>query len=211
MKSIYMVFAIFCTPLLYAQDDVKMHISTKVNDQNMQQIMDFEGINLTQFNFENKNLQNAFYALNIKEFKDGNLIETYRLFDGSESPIFQLDSSIASFNIITKISDGEFSIGLRTSRFASKKLTFPLYEDTSRYALKDFTLNSNTLHVSLTKPIHLLAIITPKMNPDGSGSYCEVAQSGVTPELLGKEFDIPHYFLVEMQFYTNKGANSKPQ
>lgn len=81
----------------------------------------------------------------------------------------------------------------------------------SRYALKDFTTGSNILNVEINKPIYLLVIITPKINPDGSGSYCEVAQSGIDPNTLGKKFDIPHYFLVDVQFYKSDEKHSKAQ
>ncbi|WP_186434988.1 hypothetical protein [Gillisia sp. Hel_I_86] len=37
-------------------------------------------------------------------------------------------------------------------------------------------------------------------NNGGSSSYCAVAQAGVPLEKLAEEFDIPHYFLIQMRF-----------
>ena len=201
MKAVIIIFVHVIASSLNAQKDVKLSISSKINQTDIQQLMDFEGLNLTHFSFESEKLMNTFYRIKVKEFKDGNLVNNQQLFDGGETDYFKVDTTLATFNIITKIGDDGLKIGLRTDRFASKVLHFNLSENSARYALKDFTTQSNSLYFDSEESMYLLAIITPKMNPDGSGSYCAVAQSGINPEMLGKEFDIPHYFLVEIQWY----------
>jgi hypothetical protein len=70
------------------------------------------------------------------------------------------------------------------------------------YALKDFAGSKPSLHVSADKPIYLFAVIPPTMHADGTGSYCEVAQSEVPPEEFGNKFQLSQYFLLEMRFLT---------
>ena len=46
----------------------------------------------------------------------------------------------------------------------------------------------------------ILTYIMPYQKKDGSKQYCEVVQSGVNPEELGKKYGIPRYFLIEIKF-----------
>ena len=68
------------------------------------------------------------------------------------------------------------------------------------YALKDFFGEKKELTINPNKKNAVFAILTPTIHPDGSGSYCEVAQSDIAPEKLGEHFKIPHYFLVTINF-----------
>ena len=65
--------------------------------------------------------------------------------------------------------------------------------------MKDFFGSKLTIELPMTEEIPLFAIITPTLHKDGSASYCEVVQSDIKPEELGKHFNIPHYFLVTMK------------
>lgn len=46
----------------------------------------------------------------------------------------------------------------------------------------------------------LYGIIIPTLYKDGRSSYYAVAQAGVPLEKLAEEFDIPHFFLIQMKF-----------
>ncbi|PKP15193.1 MAG: hypothetical protein CVU07_11030, partial [Bacteroidetes bacterium HGW-Bacteroidetes-23] len=69
-----------------------------------------------------------------------------------------------------------------------------------KYALKDFFGSNEEMNIELNKKTAVFAIITPTIHKDGSGSYCEVAQSSIKPEKLGEHFKIPHYFLITITF-----------
>ena len=66
--------------------------------------------------------------------------------------------------------------------------------------MKDFFGSKKELSIDLQKKNAVFAIITPTIHEDGSGSYCEVAQSEIAPEKLGEHFKIPHYFLITITF-----------
>ena len=67
-----------------------MKVGTTLDGEDLWQIMDFEGINLTRFDFESEGLKNSFYELHVKEFKGGNLVKNNKIFDGGESDFLKL-------------------------------------------------------------------------------------------------------------------------
>ncbi|WP_295179814.1 hypothetical protein [uncultured Christiangramia sp.] len=101
---------------------------------------------------------------------------------------------------MSKIDQGDLKIWLRGQQFGSKQSYFALTNDNGRYVAKDFFGSKKILQEDINKAFHLMAIITPNRNPDGSGSYCRVAQSEIDPEKLGTAFGIPHYYLIEIEF-----------
>lgn len=98
------------------------------------------------------------------------------------------------------MSDGELKTYIRGEKFGSRKSYFKLISDSDKYALKDFFGSEKELNIDLKKKNAVFAIITPTIHEDGSGSYCEVAQSNIAPEKLGEHFKIPHYFLITITF-----------
>jgi len=82
--------------------------------------------------------------------------------------------------------------------FSSAKVYNELKDNADWYVLKDFFGSKKEWFISgnLDREIPILAIITPRMNADGTKSYCEVVQSKIIPEEFGLHFKIPHYFLM---------------
>ncbi|WP_338792939.1 hypothetical protein [Bernardetia sp. MNP-M8] len=187
------------TNFVFCQD-VKVTASYGSKNQEIQDIIDFQNIFIEKFNFASDSLIGKWFEVNIQEYKDGNLVNTTLIFDGSESDYFKIDSSEMSIKIFTDINDSNLITSIFGKRFRSKKMDFELTEDSKRYVLKDFFGSNDEIQVSLKQEFPILAIITPTLRKDGSSSYCEVVQSNIKPEELGKHFDIPHYFLITMKF-----------
>jgi hypothetical protein len=182
-------------------NQIKINLKTGVENQELQNYFDFE--NISQFNFEVNGLlvKNKAYVLKLKEFEKGNLINNYTLFDERNNKYFKTDSTSMSFKIFTKIDQESLKIWIRGKSFGSKKSYFKLQEENiSKYVVKDFIGGRNPLIKDISKPFYLLAAITPYITKSGDGQYCKVAYSDINPENFGKEFGIPHYFLVEMEF-----------
>ena len=179
---------------------VDISINTRAETEEMQLLYDFENINKSEFSFDGESIKARYYVLRMKEFLDGELIETSSLFDERGNKMFQVDSSHTSFKLLSKIDQGDLKIWLRGKQFGSKQSHFALTNDNGRYVAKDFFGSKKILQEDINEPFHLMAIITPNRNPDGSGSYCRVAQSEIDPEKLGTAFDIPHYYLIEIEF-----------
>ena len=78
---------------------------------------------------------------------------------------------------------------------------FDLNKDSHLYVLNDFFGINKELNFELsTESSPIIAIITPSIRRDGSGSYCKIANSGIAPEKLGERFNIPQCFLISIKF-----------
>ena len=198
--KITILFAfVIMTNLAFAQN-VKMTNNYGSENQEIQDLIDFENIYIEQLNFESENLNGKHYQINIEEYKDGKHIKTSNLFDSSESEYFKIDSNKESLKFFFKLSEEKLKAYIRGKKFGSKKAYFKLRNDEDKYALKDFFGSKKELNIDLQKKNAVFALITQTIHEDGSGSYCEVAQSEIAPEKLGEHFKIPHYFIISITF-----------
>lgn len=201
-KVIYLLT--FISSLTFAQN-IKVTSNYGSENKDVQDLISFENIFFNKLNFQSENLKGKFYKIVLDEFRNGKLVKTSVLFDGSEADIFKIDNDKLSLKFAFKLSDGKlktFVIGNTASGqgFYSKKFYSKLYNDEDDYALKNFFGSKEEISLDINKVNAIFAIITPTIHKDGSGSYCEVAQSDVAPEKLGEKFKIPHYFLVTIKF-----------
>ena len=201
MKKRIILFAILIiSQLNYSQKTVKMITEYGAKNRELEEVLSFENIGLETLNFESNEIKGKFYEINIKEYRNGKLVKTKKIFDGSESEYFKIDSTFTSFKLFTKMENDKLKTQLKGKRFASRQEFFNLEKGNGEYILKDFQGSKKFLNVSLNEDFPILAIITPTMRKDGSSSYCEVAQSDIAPEKFGEKFNIPHYFIILMKF-----------
>jgi hypothetical protein len=201
-KLIYSLTLI--SSLAFAQN-VKVTSNYGSENQDIQDLINFENIFFDKLNFQSKNLKGKTYKIVLEEFKKGKLVKTSVLFDGSEADIFKIDKDKLSLKFAFKLSDGKlktFVIGKTISGqgFYSKKFYSKLHNEEDDYALKNFLGSKEDISLDINKKNAIFAIITPTIHEDGTGSYCEVAQSDIAPEKLGEKFKISHYFLVSIKF-----------
>lgn len=201
-KLIYALTLI--SSLAFAQN-VKMTSNYGSENQEIQDLINFENIFFDKLNFQSENLKGKSYKISLDEFQGGKLVKTSVIFDGSEADIFKIDKDKLSLKFAFKLSDGKlktFVIGKTISGqgFYSKKFYSKLHNEEDDYALKNFLGSKEEISLDINKKNAIFAIITPTIHEDGSGSYCEVAQSNIAPEKLGEKFKIPHYFLVSIKF-----------
>jgi len=201
-KLIYSLTLI--SSLAFAQN-VKVTSNYGSENQDIQDLINFENIFFDKLNFQSENLKGKTYKIALEEFKKGKLVKTSVIFDGSEADIFKIDKDKLSLKFAFKLSDGKlktFVIGKTISGqgFYSKKFYSKLHNEEDDYALKNFLGSKEDISLDINKKNAIFAIITPTIHEDGTGSYCEVAQSDIAPEKLGEKFKIPHYFLVSIKF-----------
>lgn len=200
MKFKLLVILLLITNILIAQNTVKITNNYGSENLEIQDINEFENIYIEKLNFESEKLIGKFFTIKINEYKNGKLKNTTILFDGLESDYFKIVTNKESLKFFFKMADGKLKTYIRGQKFGSKKSYFKLFEDSEKYALKDFFGNKSELNLDISKQNAIFAIITPTIHKDGSGSYCEVAQSDVEPEKLGEHFKIPHYFIINIEF-----------
>ncbi len=186
--------------ILYAQNSIKLTAKYGSDYTEVQHLTDFENIFIEQLNFESQILKGKSYVINMIEFKNGEKIKTTTLFDGTELDYFKINSDKLVLDFYFKLENGKLKTQLFNPQFKSRKSYFKLYDETDKYVLKDFLGRKSEIMLDMNKKHTILAIITPKKNADGSSSYCEVVQSNIKPEELGNHFQIPHYFLVNIEF-----------
>ena len=201
MKKKIMLFALlFVFQLNYSQKTVKMTTEYGAKNRELQEVLNFENIGLETLNFESNEIKGKYYEININEFKNGKLIKTKSLFKGNDSEYFIIDSTFTSFKFFTKMENNKLKTFLKGKRFGSRQEFFDLEDGNGTYVLKNFQGVKKFLNVPLNEEFPILAIITATKHKDGSGSYCEVAQSEIAPEKFGEKFNIPHYFIISMKF-----------
>ncbi|MFD2517711.1 hypothetical protein [Salinimicrobium flavum] len=187
-------------PLSPDTSKVDVSIKSGIGNTDLQTLFDFENINQTEFFFDGESIKGKYFVLTMKEFLNGEMINTTTLFDERGNQYFKIDSSKTSFKLLSKIDKEDLKIWIRGGKFGSKQSYFPLTHDNGRYVAKDFFGSKEILKEDTNDPFYIMSIITPNRNPDGSGSYCRVAQSEIDPEQFGNEYAIPHYYLIEIQF-----------
>jgi len=184
----------------FAQEGIKMTNNYGSENSEIQDIIDFENIYIEKLNLESKELIGKFITVSIDEYKKGEFKKTSILFDGSESDYFKISSDKESLKFFFKMTDGKLKTYIRGQKFGSKKSFFKLNEESEKYALKDFFGSKTELNLDVSRKNAVFAIITPTIHKDGSGSYCEVAQSNIEAEKFGQHFNIPHYFIINIEF-----------
>lgn len=186
--------------IAFAQNIVKMTNNYGSENSEIQDIIDFENIYIEELNFESTEINGKFITISIDEYKNGKLKQSSILFDGSESDYFKIGSDKESLKFFFKMNDGKLKTYIRGQKFGSKKSFFILSEESEKYALKNFFGTKTELNLDISKKNSIFAIITPTIHKDGSGSYCEVAQSNIEAQKLGEHFNIPHYFIINIEF-----------
>lgn len=112
IKIILLIVFMSISNFVFAQNLIKMTNNYGSENKDIQDIIDFENIYIETLNFESEKLNGKFYQINLEEYKNGKLIKTSNLFDGSETDYFKIDSTTESLKFFFKLSDGK----LKTKR-----------------------------------------------------------------------------------------------
>jgi len=195
MKQLLFLILIINFSLAQSQVKVTSKYGSDIND--VQDILRFENIFTDKLTFQSETLKGKSYTIALEEFKKGKLVKTKILFDDN---YFKIPNDKLALKFYFKLANGKLKTQILGNGFSGKKSTFKLSNDEDQYALKDFFGSKEEIILDINKKNSVLALITPTIHEDGSGSYCEVAQSDVAPEKLGEKFKIPHYFLVTIKF-----------
>lgn len=180
---------------------LKMKTEYSSNNEEIRDILSFEGIDYMKINFTGKDLKGKGYHLKVKEIWDGEIVSDTTVLDSRQLGIKQfetLDDSIFGFKVISK----------KTNQNKLKMtFVFPRFRVTKEYDAingDDYSLRNladeSSLQIGYGKPFYLLAYILPYEREDGSKSWCDVGTSGSSVEEWGAEFGIKHYLIFELSF-----------
>ncbi|WP_299112851.1 hypothetical protein [uncultured Winogradskyella sp.] len=182
-------------------DGLKMETDYSSDDQEIRDILSFEGIDYMKLKFEDKGLKGKSYKLTVKEIWDGKVKSESTVFDSKKLglPEFEtLSEAELKFRLISKrTNDNKLKMTFKFPRFSITKQYDALKSDD--YSLRNIAHESN-LELKYNEEFYLFAYILPYEREDGSKSWCEVGTAGKDLENWGKRFGIKHYLLFEMKF-----------
>jgi hypothetical protein len=185
------------------QTQIQLKTDYGSENKDIQELMRFQGVEKIVLNFEGEDLKGKDYAFIIKEFTNGRLAKADTLVASSKSDymskieknIFKVDVMVA-----TRL-DHSVKFYAKFDRFSINKL-YDVEKPKDAYALHDFLGAKQSLEIKSNTPTYILGYFLPYVDKDtGWKMYCEVSGSKHHPDDWGKAFDIPNYFLVEVQFY----------
>ena len=181
--------------------EIKMKSSEAFDSPDILSILRFENIGLEKIIFSGNDLKNRHFKIVIKEFTGGKLTKETVAIDSAELGDFgKINSETFSFRVLAKRTlDNKARFQFQFDRFSSEK-EFDVNSAHKGFVLKNFLGANTELAFSGTKSEYFLTYMMPYVRPDGSGAYCEVAQSGANPEEFGLKYNIPTYFLIDIKF-----------
>ncbi len=211
MRTLHVLaVALICFSSLVAQDSykytnetdgLKMETDYSSDDQEIRDILSFEGIDYMKLNFEGKDLKGKAYKLIVKEIWDGKITSESVVFDSKNLGVKQfetLSEPELKFRLIAKhTNDNKLKMTFKFPRFSITKE----YEatDSNDYSLRNIA-HESALELKYDEEFYLFAYILPYEREDGSKSWCEVGTAGDDIEKWGEKFGIKHYLLFEMKF-----------
>ena len=184
----------------FAQTAVKLTNKYGAENADLQNVLFFEGISLEKLAFSGTNLKNKNYQISIKKFVDGNLAQSEVVFDSKEVEYLKIPGDQLALRVFAQVTSANtIKFAIQSEQYRVDR-EYKVNPDQKEFALKHFMGAQTEQSISLTENNHMLAFMMPYVKKDGWKAYCEVVQSGVSPEELGKKYAIPLYFLIDIKF-----------
>lgn len=184
----------------FAQSDIKMRTEYGSENIDLQSVLYFENIGLEKMIFSGSDLKDKDFQISIKEFVSGKQTRTEVVFDSKEDAYFKIKSDRFIFRVLTKVtSENTVKFDFQFDGF-SKQKEYKVAANQKAFSLKDFRGSRTEISMPLNTNTYILIYMMPYLRKDGSTAYCEVAQSGISPEDFGKKYAIPTYFLIDIKF-----------
>ena len=183
-----------------AQSDIRMKMAYGSENVDLMSLLYFENIGFGKMMFAGEDLKGKDFQISIKEFVGGNAGRSEVVFDSKEDDYFKVKDNNFTFRLLTKTTaENTVRFQFQFSGF-SKLKEYKIPAGQKEFALKSFLGRAPDLLIPLGKPTNILTYMLPYSKVDGSTTYCEVVQSDVRPEDLGKKYAIPTYFLIDIKF-----------
>lgn len=201
-KLLFLAVALICYSWTTAQqNEIKLTSQYGSKNEEVFELMRFQGIESNLLTFSGKELKGKNYKLLLKEYTNGVLSNTDTLTDSKSSeyiPKIKTDSLKLKFFFKT-VNNNAVKMHIKAPRFTiTKKYNVKKLED--EYALHDFLGNKASLSIKIGKPTYVLGYFLPYLHKGGFRSYCDVSGSEYKPEEWGEKLNIPNYFLIEVLF-----------
>ncbi|WP_412986046.1 hypothetical protein [Pontimicrobium sp. IMCC45349] len=186
-----------------AQGVIQLKTDYGSDNNELHELMRFQGIEKITLSFEGESLKGKDYAFIVKEFTNGRLEQTDTIIASSKSDyISKIDTNTFKVDVMIKTRlDSTIKLYAKFNRFSVNKI-YDVEKPKDAYALHDFLGANQSLEIKDNTPTYVLGYFLPYIDKEtGWKMYCEVSGSNYAPEDWGEQFNIPNYFLVEVRFY----------
>lgn len=178
--------------------DVTLTFRAQSTNPDVQSLLSFQNIEMWDLDFSG--VPERHYEIRVKRFVKGKKTIDKVAFDSKElgdtgKPV----GGLLSFRVLSQAKDRQAKLDFQFPRWSAAQ-KFPCLETRYDYVMKNFLGSEDKMSFSAQKETYVLAYLQPHARPDGSSSYCEVAQSGIDPEKLWDRYQVPCYFLVSVRF-----------
>lgn len=184
-----------------ANTNLKMITDYSSDNEEIKDILQFEGIEYLRIKFIGEDLKTKSYHLTVKEIWNGKIVSDTTIINSLELPFEQfkkINDTVLKMKIISKLTeDNKLKMTFKFPRFSINKSFDAVNSDD--YSLRNIAEESK-MEIGYNKKFYLLAYILPYEREDGSKSWCDVGASGKDIENWGDKFKIEHYLLFEMKF-----------
>lgn len=204
MKNITVTLAIILlliSSVFAVESNIKMTFGYGTDSADLLSILRFENIDLYKVSFKGSDLKDKHFKITIKEFTDGKLVNEKVALDSKElGDLGIIKSDTFSFRTLSRRTlDNTAKFQFQFDRFHNEQV-FKINENYKGFVMKSFLGANPEMPMPVNESKYFLTFMMPYMKPDGSGAYCEVAQSGANPEEFGLKYKIPTYFLIDIKF-----------
>lgn len=202
MRKLTLLLASLLLPLslAHAQSNIKLSASNGVENEDLMNVLRFQGINYTKVKFSGTDLWGKNFKIFLRDFNQDKLVKTYEIFDSTEDEFFKIKEQEFSFNVLVqRTGSNKAKFDFRFLGFGAVK-EIALNNNHKDFMLKSLQTDNSETAIVLNKTQTILSFMMPYQSKNGVIKYVDVNQAGMSPEELGKKFKIPRYFLIDIRF-----------
>lgn len=183
-----------------AQSNIRFTSTEGVENEDLMNVLRFQDIHFAKVKLNGNHLWGKNFKIFIRDFQNGKLHASHEVFDSREDDFFKIKEEEFSFSVLAQRTQKQtVKIDVRFLGFGISR-EFPVSAGQKDFALKSFQGAQQSLAAPIGKTFPLFSFLMPYRDKKGASYYCDVVQSGVAPDELGKKFGLARYFLIEMQF-----------
>lgn len=182
------------------RSDIKMRSEYGSKDADLMSVLYFEDIGVNKMIFSGNDLSGKNYQITVKKFIKGKLVSSDVVFNSTEDEYFKIRGDKFTFRILTKTTTENIAKFYFQFSGFSKQKEYKIGPNDKAFASKTFLGDQEDITIPINQETYILTYMMPYKKKDGSTQYCEVAQSGISPEEFGLKYAIPTYFLIAIKF-----------
>lgn len=181
-----------------AQSNIRFTSTEGVENEDLMNVLRFQDIHLAKVKLNGNHLWGKNFKIFIRDFQNGKLRASHEVFDSREDDFFKIKEEEFSFSVLAQRTQKQtVKIDVRFLGFGISR-EFAVGVTQKDFALKSFQGAQQSLAAPIGKTFPLFSFLMPYRDKKGASYYCDVVQSGVAPEELGKKYGLARYFLIEM-------------